>query len=76
MIRNCGSSLDWNSKTATEDKATRIKITVKNRVHLGYMLSLDDGYCTAGCLRGKIFMNQVKSLPMNCFITTTGLDDV
>ena len=36
------------------------------------MLSLDDGYYTAGCLRGKIFMNQVKLLPVNCFITTTG----
>ena len=60
MIRNCGSPLDWNSKTAAEDKNTRVNITVKNRVHAEYKLSLDDGNYTAGCLRGKIFMNQVN----------------
>ena len=41
---------------------------MKNRVHAGHMLSLDDGYRTAGCLRVKIFINQVKILPMNCLL--------
>ena len=68
MIWNCGGPLNWNSKTAGEDKNTRVNITVKSRVHTGHMLSLDDGYCTAGCLRGKIFMNQVNILPMNCLL--------
>ena len=76
MIQNCGAPLHWNSKTAAEDKNKGVNITVKNRVHAGHMLSLDDRYCTAGCLRGKFFMNQVKMLPVNCFITTTGLNDV
>ena len=81
MIQNYGGLLDWNSKTATENKNTRVNNTAKNRVHEGHMLSLDDGYCTEGCLRGKIFMNQVKILPMNCLLkhilaTTTGLNNV
>ena len=68
MIRNCGGPLNWNNKTVAEDKNTRVNITVKNRVHAGHMLSLYDGYCTEGCLRGKIFMNQVKILPVNCLL--------
>ena len=46
-------------------KNTRVNITLKNRVHTGHMLSLDDGYGTAG-FRGKTFTNQlsfVKVLP-------------
>ena len=68
MIQNCGGPLDWNSKTAAKVKNTRVNITVKIRVHARHMLSLDDGYYTAGCLRGKIFMNQIKILPMNCLL--------
>ena len=63
-------TLNWNSKTAAEDKNTRVNNTVKNRVHVGYMLSLDDGYYTAGCLRRKFFMNQVNHLPVNCLLNT------
>ena len=37
MIRNCGGPLDWNSKTAAEDKNTRVTISVKNRVHAGHI---------------------------------------
>ena len=48
------------------------------RVDAEHMLSLDDGYCTAGCLRGKIFMNQVNAheLFAKTLITITDLDDV
>ena len=44
----------------------------------GHMLSLDDGYCAAGCLRGKIFMNHVnaRELFAKTLITITDLDDV
>ena len=47
MIRNHGNHLNWNSKTAAEGK-NRVNITVKNRVHTGHKLSMDDGYCIAG----------------------------
>ena len=74
----------WNSKLQLRVKNTRYNITVKNRVHVGHMLSLDDEYCTAGFLpEGKIFMNQlpfVKILPWlkmftKTLITITALDD-
>ena len=48
VIQNHGNHLEWNSKTAPEGKNTRVNITVTNRVYAGHMLSLDDGYCTAG----------------------------
>ena len=35
-------------------KNTRVNITLKNRVHIGHMLSLDDGYCTAGFREEKL----------------------
>ena len=35
-------------------KNTRVNITLKNRVYTGHMLSLDDGYCTAGFREEKL----------------------
>ena len=42
-------------------KNTGVSITVKNRVHTGHILSLDDGYCTVGFRKKRV-------LPAKCLL--------